>query len=326
MSERYISAIDLLPDKFRCILKRTENKIMNEVTEIRIRSGKPICLTLNDRIVYPNKIGYSLIPDSQSIIFTSEEVTECFLYLCNNSVYSHEQEISQGFLSLKDGHRAGICGRAIKKANGESWISDISSINIRVAREIVGVAAKVYGQTFGFKGLLICGAPNSGKTTFLRDYIRLLSNCGEKVSVIDCRGEIAAVKGSICCLDVGVNTDVITGGRKSEGIEHALRVLSPNVIAFDEIGNLEELNQIRDCFNCGVKIITTFHCDSIDELISRSRFLPIINTNAFSHFVFLDKSRIPKVYLRSDLNNETIRYDNLDSSLYRSWNDIFSKA
>ena len=326
MKSHFLSAISLLPTTLYDLLSRVDESILEQVSEIRLRSGKPLSLTLGDKIVYPNYNVYSLLPNSSSFVTSQEKVTECFLHLCNHSVHSHEEELSEGFIMLKGGHRAGIGGRVIRKADGVMWTSDISSINIRIAREFIGVAQNLYGQTRGFKGLLICGAPNSGKTTMLRDYLRIISNAGEKVAIIDCRGEIAAVNHGLCSLDVGFNTDVITGGDKQEGIERALRVLSPHVIAFDEIGSEEELHRIRDCFNSGVKIVTTFHCNDIPELKERNKYFQILEGDTFSHFAFLDETRKAKVYSRGEIMYEVIGNNCGYNLQHNLWDDAVIKA
>ncbi len=305
MDKQYLSAVSLLPSFLQKILSVFTERTELSVTEIRLRSEKPIGLTTDRGTVYPTAKGYSLLPSIESIKITADQLHECFIELCNRSVYSHEQELSQGYLILKGGHRAGVCGRVVKKQNGDTWITDISSINIRIAHEVKGIAERVYGQTAEAKGLLICGPPHSGKTTLLRDYIRIASNRGNRVAVVDCRGEIAAVKNCICGLDVGVNTDVITGGEKAQGIETALRVMTPDIISFDEIGSRDELMKISDCLNSGVSIITTLHCESREQLISRNKYLPLLETMAFSHFVFLDSCHNALVLKECEILGET---------------------
>lgn len=322
----FLSAINLLPKDLHNNLLNIDENISKQVTEIRLRSGKPLSLTLRDKIVFLSYDGYSLMVNNRTFITTQEIVTESFLQLCNHSVYSHEEELAEGYLILKDGHRAGICGRAMNKKDGSPWIAEVNSINIRIARELTGIADNVYRETRGFKGLLICGAPNTGKTTLLRDFSRIASDNGEKVTVVDCRGEIAAVKNGLCGLNVGVNTDVITGGCKSEGIQRALRVLSPNIITFDEIGSEDELQSIQDSLNSGVKIITTFHCENIDELRDRNKYLHILDSNVFSHFIFLDKFRKTSVYKRGEIIYENSGHSCVDNLNYNLRNDFICKT
>ncbi len=326
MDEQYKSVVNLLPKAISNILLSVDVKISQITTEIRLRAGKPLALTTDSGILYLEEVGYSLIPTQRSRFIAEDELKDAFLRLCNNSVYSHEQELKQGYLTLCGGHRAGICGHIVTKPNGEYWITDVSSINIRIAREVKGVAESVYGKTLYGKGLLICGPPHSGKTTYLRDYLRISSDRGERVAIVDCRGEIAAVRNSICGLDVGVNTDVITGGAKADGIEKALRVLTPDIIAFDEIGSKEELEKISDCFNSGVRVVTTIHCSNSAELLERNRYLPILNTGMFTHLIFLDLFHKVTVLEECELFAENNRHDTYNNIVFGAGSDPFSHS
>ena len=221
-----------------------------------------------------------------SVTLSQDELQSCLLALCNHSVYSHDRELSFGYLSLPGGHRAGVCGTTFLRSDGTRALREVTAINLRIAHEIKGFAKKLFSEVQA-GGLLIIGAPHTGKTTLLRDYIRLCSDNGETVSLVDCRGEIAAAYHGQPALDIGCNTDVITGADKPSAIENALRAMAPQMIAFDEIGSSAELSSLRDCMNAGVRAVTTVHAGSFEELLERNRFLPILNTGAFGNIVLL---------------------------------------
>lgn len=233
--------------------------------------------------MYLQKTGLSYTVTPLNITLTLSEVHEVFVSLCRDSVYTHEQEISSGFISLPCGSRAGVTGNYILKPDGRYWIRDITSINIRIASEVTGFANKLMGEV-ARGSILICGAPNSGKTTLLRDYIRAKSNLGTKISLVDVRCEISGFG----TLDVGLNTDVATGGNKALLIENSLRSMAPEIIAFDEIGTVDELERLKDCLSSGVDCVATFHARSKEELILRNRFLPVLNLNVFNYLVFIN--------------------------------------
>lgn len=229
----------------------------NELCELRLRLGRcATAVTLGGRNVTCSKP------------LTKQDIEDCFGELCRYSVHSFKREISEGYITLPEGHRAGFCGTAVMCGEKIETLRDISSINLRIAKEIKGCGEALYHAVFEhtLHSLLIVGAPLSGKTTVLRDITRLLGE-KHKVALIDSRGELAACHDGAPQLDIGLNTDVLSGYPKSEGMEIALRTLSPEVIICDEIGN--DIRAIEQCIHCGVKLIATIHASSIEELSKR---------------------------------------------------------
>lgn len=227
------------------------------LAEIRLRTGRcAAAVTLDGRMI------------RCSTPFSQEDITGCFLELCRNSVHSFAREIAEGYITLPGGHRVGFCGTAAVQGGKLTGLRDISSLNIRFAREVRGCAEELCRRVFsdGLCSVVVCGKPLSGKTTVLRDMARIL---GEKhrVCVVDSRGELAGVQGGIPALDVGENTDVLNGYSKEEGIMCALRSLSPEIIICDEIGN--DADAVRQCMDCGVKLAVSAHAGSIGELKRR---------------------------------------------------------
>lgn len=283
--------LKLLPKHIASAINRSGS--IDDITEIRLRANKPVSLRINGKNYYITAAGRTFAPGCECEAASIDDINNTFFALCDNSVYSHENEIINGFISLKGGGRAGICGSV---AGGT--VRDITSINIRIPHAVKGVAkdaAELHG------GLLVCGPPHSGKTTYLRDYLRIKSNSGENCCVIDCRGEIAAVVFGKPTLDVGVNTDIITFGKKADGIENALRSMNPDVIVFDEIGTREEVTMLSDCLNSGVSVATSLHCKNIEELLLRNKSLKILETGAFKYIVMLNKSYSSKIYEVGDV-------------------------
>lgn len=314
MDTKNKNIINALPYEVAHCISGLDEKTVSGITEIRLRSGKPAAFRIHNRIVYAEASGYSIIPNCRSIIITRSQLEDCFFKLCNHSVHSHENEISQGYISLSGGCRAGVCGTVVSRSDGSVGLRDISSINIRIAHEVKGCAVTLSNKCQG--GVLICGAVHSGKTTLLRDYIRELSDGGKTVALIDCRGEISGSYQGVPTLDIGVNTDVIVGGSKQTGIENAIRAMSPDVVAFDEIGNAQELEAIKSCLNCGVSVVTTLHVNDINELIIRNRNLPVLNTDAFQDIVVLDKEYNQLFYKKENLVVKDNRRINDSHTLY----------
>lgn len=262
-SKVFDSALYPLPDKTAKILESLPVCIKNATYEIRLRVDRPVMLTSEHNFYVSTDGVASMNKPNNPLCVTAEELYEVLTRLTGHSVYTRMDELREGYVSMKNGHRAGVCGRF-----GGGYFRDISSVNIRIAREIMGAAEPLYNKVG--RGMLIAGAPASGKTTILRDLVRHLSDSGKRISLIDTRGELAAAVGGRATLDVGANTDIISGGDKARGAEIALRTLFPQYIAFDEIGTVAELELVSESFFSGVGIITTAHASTMEELMSRN--------------------------------------------------------
>lgn len=228
----------------------------SELAEVRLRAGRPaVAVTISGK----NRVC--------SDTLSANDINECFAELCQYSIHSFAREIREGYITIAGGHRAGFCGNAVIRNGCIDTLRDISSINLRIAHEIKGCADELYGKAFknGLCSLLIAGRPLSGKTTLLRDLTRLIGN-HSRVALIDSRNEIAAVYNGSPQLDVGINTDVLSGYPRAQAIETALRTLSPEIIICDEIGS--DISAIKECAHCGVKLIATIHSDSVEQLAS----------------------------------------------------------
>jgi stage III sporulation protein AA len=89
------------------------------------------------------------------------------------------------------------------------------------------------------------------------------------VSVADERGEIAACYGGVPQLDVGLNTDVMTGVSKADASMMMLRGMAPQILALDEITAPGDASVLTACMGCGVTVISTAHASSAEDLRRR---------------------------------------------------------
>ncbi len=303
-SKRFKSAIMVLPPPLYSALSKTPSVVSENAQEIILRVDRPLCVECGSKRYYftVNNCVTDTIFDSNMLIVSQKEIFDTFSNICNFSVYSRQSEINSGYITLKGGHRAGICGTAVLSKGEIINIKDITSINIRVAREIIGCADELVSQLNPLSGALICGAPCSGKTTLLRDLARSLSY-KYKVSLIDERNELSSNVSGVFQNDIGL-CDVFDSYIKSDAITHAVRSMSPDIIVCDEISTVKDIEAVTYALNCGVSFVATVHADNMENLKKRPLANKLLKSSAFSQLVFLDtRKNAGKVKSVVDLKN-----------------------
>lgn len=267
-------------------------KDRKNIQEIRLRINRPVAVSMFDNIFYLSNNGVLSKTSENSIIAKNEDIEFTFKKVCQYSLHSFQKELSQGYITISGGNRIGLCGTAVIKNNEIETIKDISGINIRIAKEIIGCSESIYSCYFRQRvsNSLIIGPPSSGKTTVLRDLCRLLG--GEnRISIMDERNELSAVVGGVPQNDIGISSDVFSGYGKSQGIMTALRVMSPQIIVCDEIGNDDDTQALLNVSNCGVKIVATAHAGSIEEVLERESLKPLFDVKVFDIIILLGSGK-----------------------------------
>ena len=237
-------------------------------------------------------------------IVTREDIEQTFQIICKYSIHTFMDDITKGFITLRGGHRVGIVGKAIVENGQVKNIKHISSLNIRISREIIGCSDKILDHIIKdnnqVNNTLIISPPQCGKTTLLRDIVRNLSNGnkrfgfkGTKVALIDERNEISGSYLGVPQMDVGIRTDIIETCPKDIGIIMLLRSMSPNVIVTDEIGNEKEVKALYTALNGGVSLITTVHGDSIDDIKGRKELSHLLDRELFKKVIILSARKGP---------------------------------
>lgn len=268
---------------------------IQKLEEIRIRANKPVIL----------KLGQVEIVLSYTI--TTNEIIGILQNICNNSIYTYQNQICNGFITLPGGNRVGIAGNVVIKDGQVSNISYIYSLNFRISHQINGASDNILKYVLDTENntifnTLIVSPPGAGKTTIIRDLAKRISNGineinfrGLDVSIIDERGEIAAMTKGITFNDVGIRTDVLDNVPKSIGIRMAVRSMAPKVIIADEIGNKDDVNIINYAICSGVKCIFTAHGSNMEDLLKNNEINKIINLQLFSKIIFLDEKQKGKI-------------------------------
>ena len=278
------AALRALSPRLRDSICALPPEILEKTLEIRLRVGRPLMLCGAYGVCFPEGDGrYSHLFPSGTPEPTAEEVGFTLQALTEHSVYTHTDELNNGFVTYADGIRAGVAGCAGTDSGQIRTVRDIRSLNIRLARNIDGAAGELCKKVFstGLKNVVLYGAPLSGKTTMLKDIARILSSYPYyyRTSVADERRELSAAD--------GVNIDFFAGYPKKFGIEYALRSFSPDVILCDELGTDEECNEVIRALGCGVRFVLSVHCGSRSELLRRPICRSLVECGIIDYFVFL---------------------------------------
>lgn len=267
-----------------------------EAEEIRLRIGRPVMLLARSEEYFWNQKDNILQKNrEQGYVWKETDMKETLSRMSQYSMYALEEELRNGFFTIQGGHRIGVAGRTVCEQGKVLSFRNICSLNIRIARQKKGCADKLLPwllQEDNIYNTLLLSPPGIGKTTMLRDCIRLLSEggkgmTGKKVGVVDERSEIAASFFGVPQNDLGDRTDVLDACPKAEGMRILLRSMSPQIIAVDELGSKEDYLAVEEALHCGCRILGTMHAQDVEELQEKMYLSKWLDKGYFGRFVFL---------------------------------------
>lgn len=278
-----------LPNELRNLLPP---ELLSAVQAARIEHPEELRLRINQKL--------TVVSATETVALNTPEITArhldhllerasgCSAHVCG-------ELLRQGYLHTASGCRIGFCGTV---TGSGSVLRALTSANIRIPHAIPGCAGAIADQTLreGMENLMILSPPGCGKTTLLRDLIRLLSESGLRISVADERGELAGQSGRNPGFDLGPNTDVMTGGSKGETGMMLLRSMNPQILAFDEITSSRDLEMIRQAAGCGVTLLATAHAESRALMKSRPLYRELLDSRVFRKAVWIRLERGTRIY------------------------------
>lgn len=281
--------------------------------ELRLRIGQPLIAVL---------AGHSKIICDLSgtpLTVTREEIEETVMRMTKSSVHTYLGQMTNGFFTTDHGHRVGICGEMVYRDGEISSIRNISSLNIRVAKECRGISDGLL-EKLGRGSVLIVSPPGGGKTTLLRDLVRNLSR-KFRVSIADERYEIASCCDGASKFDVGA-CDVLSGGNKRDSIAFLLRSMNPQWIAVDEITQIEDAEAILEGANCGCRFLASAHGGDPEELFRRPIYRKLMRAKIFETIIFIENQAGKRRYivLKGETDAETDGCRNDCGVLLSHWN------
>ncbi len=278
----------------RQILERADPDF-TRLQEIRLRAGRPLVFVEGGQEAFLTGDGERTRDFRRAWVVTAQELRETMEFVGKYSLYAYEDELKQGYLTLRGGHRVGVAGKTVLEGDKVRNIRYISCINVRLSHEIPGCADPVLPWLYGEDGIfhtLIISPPRCGKTTLLRDLVRQISNGNREhrgctVGVVDERSEICGCFMGIPGNDVGIRTDVMDACPKAEGMMMLIRSMAPEVIAVDEIGRYEDIPAIETVLCSGCRLIATVHGSGLADLESRPLFQRLLAEQVFERYVIL---------------------------------------
>lgn len=300
------NALEILPLNLQRQVFDLDESTLSQMEELRLRLSQPIELVgqFGSRFLKRDH-GLTLLPAEAATLSVADR-NYIVQQVSQHSLYAVEEELRRGFVTIAGGHRVGVAGRVVLSGDGKvKSIRTISSLNVRIARAVPGVATPLR-PFLASKGdgrphsTLVLSPPQCGKTTLIRDIARQWSenlfarrSVPAKVVIVDERSEIAGCVDGIPQFSLGPRIDVLDACPKADGMFMAIRSLSPDIVVTDEIGREQDAVAVMEALYSGVSIVTTAHAFSLDDWRKRPHMEGLFASRAFSRYVLLGRSKGP---------------------------------
>ncbi len=289
--------LHIFPDFMRPRWEKVAERA-DRLQEIRLRVNQPVTVLMNNRERFLSVRGELTDDISHAVCSDEKELEAVLTHLCHYSIYAFADEIRQGFMTIRGGHRIGLSGQVILEEQERIRnIKYIRYLNIRIAHEVKGVSDKALPYLYRqgeVLNTLIISPPGCGKTTMLRDLVRNFSGGnaygkGKNVGLVDERSEIAGSCLGIPQNDIGIRTDVMDACPKREGMMMLIRSMAPDILAVDELGSTEDVEAMHRAIQCGCKMLATIHGFSLEEVGRKSYMKGVMEEQLFDRYLLLGK-------------------------------------
>lgn len=291
-------AAGLLPFGLRQLALSMPQAQRAAAEELRLRAGRPMSVTLPE--------GETVLPGGP--ILSPGDLRTALEIATQASAHAALEQVRHGFVTVRGGHRVGLCGTAVMKDGAVHNLRELSSLNIRIARQVPGVGDPLLCQLRrqgALPSVLVLAPPGAGKTTLLRDLIRGLSagvgGAPLRVGVADERGELGAVYHGVPQLELGPHTDIVDGCPKAEGLLMLLRGMNPQVLAVDEITAPRDIDALETAAGCGVVLLATAHGRGVDDLKRRPLYRRVLEERIFQKLLLVEWQGGARRYRLEDL-------------------------
>ena len=291
-------AAGLLPFGLRQLALSMPQTERTVAEELRLRAGRPLSVTLPE--------GEAVLPGCP--VISPSDLRTTLEIATQASAHAALERVRHGFVTVRGGHRVGLCGTAVIKDGAIHNLRELSSMNIRIARQITGVGNEMLlrlRRDGAMPSVLVLAPPGAGKTTLLRDMIRGLSagvgGSPLRVGVADERGELGAMYDGVPQLDLGPHTDVMDGCAKADGLMMLLRGMNPQVLAMDEITAPGDIDALEAAAGCGVTLLATAHGQEIEDLKRRPLYARLLEQRIFQKVLMVERQGGARRYRLEDL-------------------------